>query len=205
MDTRRHDITWLGGQPIDWRKPPKANRKVLWTKRTMYGGKVTGSFRHICHLNKLNNLSIRKFGVGIVIIQPAFNTTVAASAGTHDEDMVVDLFIPGIAWWDQQRFFRANGLGSWYRHPPLFGNHVHGFTLPPREGQTISDDFAVHGFSVGVFVPGQLVDYYNHAFGLAGAHTPNSDRSWFPADIEATIFDLPKYIRNRAKNQGKAA
>lgn len=205
MAKRQAEVLWLGGRPINWQKPPKPQRKVLWSKRTMFGGKVIGSYRHIAHLDRLNTLALRKFGVGIVVIQAAFNTTVEASKGTHDEDMVVDVFIPGVSWWDQQRFFRANGLGCWYRHPPLFGNHIHGFTLPPREGKTIADDFSVHGFEVGIFVPGQLVDYYSHAFGLAGAHEPNSDKSWFPPNIEATIFDLEKYTRNRARNQRKAA
>ena len=44
----------------------------------------------------------------------------------------------------------------------------------------------------------QLTDYYNHAFGLKDQHTTNSDHSWFAADIEATIFDLDRYIAQQA-------
>ena len=74
----------------------------------------------------------------------------------------------------------------------------------------LSDDFAVIGRTVGFLVDGgvsseghvvassQLTDYYNHAFGLKDQHTTNSDHSWFPADIEATIFDLDRYIARRA-------
>ena len=58
--------------------------------------------------------------------------------------------------------------------------------------------FNLSGRTVGVFVPGQLVDYFNHAFGLAGQHEPNSDKSWFPPDIKATIFYLQRYIDRRA-------
>jgi hypothetical protein len=50
---------------------------------------------------------------------------------------------------------------------------------------------------VGIFVPGQLTDYHNHAFGLASQHTPGSDRSWFPKDIGATVFNLNKYIQRQ--------
>ncbi|MCW2739208.1 MAG: Serine/arginine repetitive matrix protein 2 [Nocardioides sp.] len=153
---------------VDWNDPPSATAKAQWSKKDESGRTVKGSFRTICHLNRLNNLAMKKFGKGVGVIQPPFNTTVPASAGTH------------------------------------------GFTLPPREGQVVSDDFQVAGFEVGIFVNGgfsheggqvtssQIEDYYNHAFGLAGQHEPNSDTSWFPDDIKATIFDLPRYIARRA-------
>jgi len=103
------------------------------------------------------------------------------------------------------------------RKPPLFGWHYHGFTLPPREGKSISDDFQVHGFRVGIYVDGgwstrgalvttsQIADYYNHAFGLSYQHRPGSDKTWFPKDIKATIFDLDAYVAQRAKVKPKPA
>ena len=200
-----------GGERVNWHHPPGATAMAQWSKRDESGRTVRGSFRTICHINRLNNLAQEKFGTGLSIIQPPFNTTVPASRGTHDFDACIDVHIPNVGFFEQQRFFRANGLGCWYRHPPLFGNHIHGFTLPPREGQVISDDFRVHGFEVGEFVDGgvstkgsttassQIVDYYNHAFGLAGQHTANSDHSWFPGNITATIFDLQRYVANRAR------
>lgn len=188
------EALYLNGTKINWNRPPRATTLVKWSKRTMYGKTVKGSLRTICHINRLNNLSKSKYGKEIVIIQPPYNTTIAASAGTHDYDCCVDLHIPGVGWWEQQRFFRANGLGCWYRYPPSFSNHIHGFTLPIPEGRVRRDDFATR---VGVYVPGQLEDYYNHAFGLAGKHTPGSDRSWFPRNIDDTVFDLNAYIRKR--------
>jgi hypothetical protein len=200
-----------GGKKVDWNDPPEPTAKAQWSKKDASGRTVKGSFRTICHINRLNNLAVKKFGTGLVIIQPPFNTTVEASAGTHDFDACIDLHIPGVGFHKQQRFLRANGLGCWYRHPPAFGNHIHGFTLPPREGRVVSDDFAVHGFKVGMFVDGghstsgglitssQLADYYNHAFGLSGQHEPNSDQSWFPENIKSTIFNLKRYIANRAR------
>ena len=213
---RLEAVLHLNGKRINWLKPPKPTAKVMWAKRDSSGRKVTGSLRTICHLDRLNRISMSRFGAELVIIQPPFNTTVPASAGTHDFDCCVDLYIPGVSWWAQQRFLRANGLMCWYRHPPDFGNHIHGFTLPPREGVSINDDFKVHGFEVGVYVDGgqsrqgrastssQIEDGYNHAFGLAGRHTPGSDKSWWPEDIEQTIFDLETFISSRQREQGGA-
>lgn len=209
------NVRYLNGRRVNWRKPPPANKKMLWRDRTMYGRPVYGSFRTLCHLDRLDRLARRKYGKGIVVIQSAYNTSVAASAGTHDYDACLDIYIPGVSWWEQQRFFRANGFACWYRHPPLFGNHIHGFTLPEREGKSISDDYKVHGFKVGKYVDGghslygrlvtssQITDYYNEAFGLSGQHKAGSDKSWFPANKEATIFRLDKFVANRVKEMKK--
>jgi len=194
----RHEAQHLHGETIHWgddQNRPLSTTRVRWSKRDRDGDLVTGSLRTICHLNRLNNLALKKFSTEIVIIQPPYNTGVSASVGTHDLDCCVDLHIPGIGWLTQQRFFRANGLGCWYRHPPEFtGRHIHGFTLPKPEGTSHLDDFAT---PVGSLVPRQLVDYYNHAFGLKNQHEPGSDDSWFPSNIDATVFDLGAYIRTR--------
>lgn len=206
-----HEVRLLNGGAINWKRPPRPTAMCSWSKKTTSGRPIRGSFRTLCHMNRLNNLALRRFGREISVIQPDWNTTVAASAGTHDFDATWDLWIPGVDPWVQQRFFRANGLGGWMRRPPLFGWHYHGFTLPPREGQSISDDFKVHGFKVGVYVDGgyssrgrlvtssQIADYYNHAFGLSNAHTPGSDRTWYPKSIPATIFRLDRYVARRAE------
>lgn len=204
-----HEAQKLDGSPINWKRPPRATTRVRWSKKDIDGDPVTGSLRTICHLNRLNNLALKRFGHGIEIIQPPFNTGVAASAGTHDFDCCVDCYIPGLGWWHQQRFFRANGLWGWYRHPPLFGNHYHGFTAPPWEGKVRADDFKVAGFKVGKYVDGgystsgrritsaQIDDFVNHAFGLANQHGANTDHTWFPEDLPETIFDLGAYITRR--------
>lgn len=210
--TSVHEAQLLDGKPIDWHNPPAANERVQWSKRTTAGRPVTGSLRTICHLNRLNNLALGRFKTGIAIIQPSYNTGVPASAGTHDYDACVDLYIPGVEWYTAQAFLRRNGFGCWYRHEPDFPEqHIHGFTLPNQSGVVRADDFRDGSFRVGLYVDGgisasghqtsssQLVDYYNHAFGLAGQHSPGSDKSWFPPDIGKTIFNLQRYIRTRAK------
>lgn len=206
-----HEVRHLNGRPINWLKPPPSNKMCSWSKKTTSGRAIRGSFRTLCHLNRLNNLSFKRYGVEIQIIQPDWNTGVRASAGTHDYDATWDLWIPGVDPWEQQRFFRANGLGGWMRRPPLFGWHYHGFTLPPREGKSISDDFRVHGFMVGKYVDGghsrygslvtssQISDYYNKAFGLSNQHVAGSDKTWYPRDIEATVFNLSAYVKRRAR------
>jgi hypothetical protein len=198
------EVRKLSGRRIDWHHPPKANAMC---SLVLNGHKYKAGFRSLCHMNRLNNLARKRFGHGIVVLQPPYNSTVAASAGTHDKDAVWDIHIPGVGWWDQQRFFRANGFACWYRHPPLFGNHVHGFTLPPHRGDP-SDDFKAAGIKVGKFIDGglsllghtigssQIDDYYAHRNALVGhAH----DSSWFPRDIGATTFNLRAYVARRAK------
>jgi hypothetical protein len=46
---------------------------------------------------------------------------------------------------------------------------------------------------VGGFVPGQLVDYTNHAIGLKDQHEPNSDHSFFPDP--QWVFDFERWSK----------
>lgn len=205
------------GKEFDWSTNPKPTTMAKWSRKTIHGKVVKGSIRHIAHLDQLNNSSKYKFGKSIEIIQSAWNTTIEASAGTHDKDMTVDLYIPGVSWWTQQAFFRARGLGCWYRPTSSkWSNHIHGFTLPEGSGD-VSDDWANRNFKVGIYVDGgwstegklvtssQIKDYYYEAFGLSGQHKPGSDKSWFPDDKKATVFDLNAYIAKRKKYQASRA
>lgn len=199
-------VLTLAGKPIDWAKPPKATDRVMWSRRTTYGKAITGSLRSIAHLDHLNELAKMKFGTDIVVFQGPYNTGVKASAGTHDYDACSDMYIPSVSWAEQNEFFRSNGHGGWVRTPPAFSYHWHGFTLPPREGRDVSDDFRSAGFTVGKYVDGgwslygraghssQIADYYGHRTGLSG-HA--ADRSWYPSNIEGTIFNLNTYIEAR--------
>ncbi len=201
---------WSTGREINWSKPPKANTIVRFLHQ---GRTYKCSFRAACHMARLNSLVRAKWGVEIHIMQGPYNTGVAASAGTHDYDATWDISIPGVDWYEAQRFLRANGFGCWVRLPPAFGWHIHGFTLPPREGQSISDDFQVFGFKVGKYVDGgwslfgrvvgssQISDYYDERSGLSG-HA--KDGTWFPDDKAATVFDHQAFIARRVKNAERA-
>lgn len=203
-------VLTLAGKPINWANPPKATDKVMWSSRTVGGKPVTGSLRTIAHLDHLSTLAIKKYRVGISVIQPPYNTGVPQSVGTHDFDACSDVQIVGVPWPEQQRFLRANGFACWVREPPAFSWHIHGFTLPPAEGVDPVDDFRVAGFKVGKFVDGglsslgqivgssQISDYYAHRDGLSShAH----DTSWFPLDIKATVFDLGAYIGRQRRTE----
>lgn len=129
------------------------------------------------------------------IIQGAYNTTIRASAGTHDYDCTIDLEIIGLSWDRAQAFMRWTGWAAWHRTRAqgFTGDHIHAISLPPSGTNTptltnIVWQFRSRGLEVGAFVPGQVDDYYNHALGLKGQHNAGSDRSPFPKDIKATIF-----------------
>lgn len=200
-------ILTIHGKAINFAKPPAPNELVMWSRRDMYGRKVIGTYRSIAHLDATDAAAKKKYGTGLVVIQPSYNTTVAASAGTHDYDACFDVYIPGVSWATQQRFFRSVGWGAYWRKPPKFGHHIHMFSLPLRVGVVRADDYREAKTKVGLYVDGgfstrgarvsssQLDAYYNHRDALA---SNARDTSWFPGDITKTIFDLTAYTKARA-------
>lgn len=130
-------------------------------------------------------LAIQQPTAHLHVIQPCYNTGYAPSAGTHDGDGVLDVRIDGLDWWAAQRFMREQGWACWYRHTgewaAVSGWHIHAVSI------------GCPG-PVGIYVPGQVADYYRHALGLKGQHDSGLDHSWFPADIEPTVFDYPGFI-----------
>lgn len=200
-------VLTAAGNKIDWAAPPKANAIVLWEHA---GRRYSATFRNACHMELLNDEAVRLYGQPLYVNQPCHNTGVAASAGTHDKWEVWDLTIPSVAWDTQNRFFRTRGFGGWVRTPAQgFPYHYHGFTLPVREGESVSDDFKMAGVEVGQYVDGgyslygrlvtssQISDYYNKAFGLSGQHSSGSDKSWYPDNIGKTVFDLAAYVKDQ--------
>lgn len=157
------------------------NDVVVWGKTT--GGKTARMGRRTAaHLDwTIEKLKKKNPKAKLHVIQSAYNTGVKASAGTHDKDACLDVYIEGMGWWDQQRFLRECGWAAWYRFPPAFGHHIHMVSL------------GYGSAPVGKFVPGQVKDYYNHALGLKGKHDSGDDGSWFPKNIDATIFNYAKY------------
>jgi hypothetical protein len=116
------------------------------------------------------------------IMQGSYNTAVAASAGTHDKDGVIDCAIDGPGWLEQQRFFRMHGWAAWWRRPDQgFSNHIHMISL------------GCPG-PLGAFVPRQIDDYWNHRDGLS---THALDPTFFPKDIDSTIFDYPAWLERQ--------
>lgn len=185
-------LTYPGLKPINWFDPPPATRRVASDLIAGDGKRFTGSMRTVCHWAWMTErLAHDHPKATLHMIQPCYNTGVPASAGTHDLDCATDSWIYGLSPLDGQRWLRRHGLDCWWRHTGPWAArddwHYHGFPEPVGSG------FATR---VGIFLPGQLVDYHKHAFGLAGQHTPGSDHSWFPSDIHATAFRLGAFIRH---------
>jgi hypothetical protein len=129
----------------------------------------------------------------IRIIQGCYNTSVAASAGTHDYDACLDVEIVGMSWYDAQRFLRANGWAAWVRTPAQgFSYHIHMIALPPYKLNFVS--------KVGQWVPGQVSDYYAHKDGLS-SHGP--DNTWHPDNIRRTVFNYTLYMSIQAARRAR--
>lgn len=167
-------------------------------KRTIAGRTFIASNRTAAHLTwTIDELARRHPSAHLTIIQTCYNRTIAASAGTHDYDGVFDVEISGLTWWQAQRFLRNHGWAAWFRHTGTWADpsswHIHMCSIPeglpgnPTVDQ-IDGAYAQVGIQVGLYVPGQIDDYYAHALGLAGQHRAGSDRSWFPDSINATVY-----------------
>lgn len=154
---------------------------------TLNGVTYRAGRRTVAHLTWTDEF-LRRQGRWLRLIQPPYNTSVAASAGTHDGDGCVDVEVEGLAWTSGQMALRGLGWAAWYRPdtPGLWGDHIHMVSL------------GCPG-PVGIYVPGQVADYYAHRSGLKG-HAP--DNTWHPADIDSTVFDyaewsddMPEYLK----------
>lgn len=136
----------------------------------------------------------------LVIIQPCYNTGVSASAGTHDQDGCLDFAILGLGWWEAQRFLRECGWACWYRHTGTWAHesawHIHAISLgcPGPLGLYVDGGKSTHGGRT--VASSQIDDYHRHSYGLAGQHTSGADHSWFPAHIDATVFDYAAWVRD---------
>jgi hypothetical protein len=104
------------------------------------------------------------------IIQPANNTGVPQSAGTHDRDDVWDWELTDAGTWAQEsELARDTGLWDWVRDPTQgdFGWHHH----------AIAPGLPLDRY--GSLVPAQMDDYRRHALGLKGRHDSGSDPQCF--------------------------
>jgi hypothetical protein len=153
---------------------------ITYRKPTIWGRSFHCSRRTGAFLDFLQDMLPER--CDLRIIQGCYNTSISASAGTHDYDAVLDVYITGMGWYDMQHIIRQWGGAAWWRHPPTFTNHIH---------------FVVLGYRtrVGEYVPGQVQDYYNDRSGLVG-HAPDS--SWHPSP--QFVFDYTRYINGEYKH-----
>lgn len=167
---------------------------ITYDQTNVFGDKVRIGRRTAAHLDWTQQQLAKKIpGARIRVIQGTYHKGFDPSKGTHDFDKCLDVFIqsPGgdvFKWKAAQRFLRRHGWAAWHRTPQQdedFTHHIHMITLGGAD------------CPVGDLIPSQLNDYRNHAFGLADLHAPGSDASWFPPDIDATIFDYREYMEDQ--------
>jgi hypothetical protein len=162
---------------------------IYYSQPNIYGRKFKCTKRTAAHLDRTKYRLKKKAkrdnkNYYIRIIQGCYNTTVEASAGTHDFDACLDIEIVGMDWYEAQKFLRANGLAAFVRTPAQgFSWHIHMISLPPYKTNFVS--------RVGIYVPGQINDYYDHKNGLS-SHAP--DNTWHPDNIRKTIFNYRLWI-----------
>lgn len=205
-------LTYPEGKPVNWvaiaRDPNRVTKMVQWHKRSLSGKLVRGSLFFIAALDEMNTKALAKFDTGVDIIQPAYNTGVSASEGTHDFDNCIDWRIAGVSDLVAQRFARFEcGMADWARtRAQGFSPHNHGFFLPPGG--------KIFPFKVGKYVDGgrslglsgyssQLDDYWRDALGLKNNHHSGSDRTAFPTYKQKMdgIFDLDRYIQRQLEKE----
>jgi hypothetical protein len=165
---------------------------TTYTQPNVYGRYFKCSKRTAAHLDSTKAALARKAkkdnkSYSLRIIQGCYNTSVPASAGTHDKDSCLDVEIVGMDWQEAQTFLRKQGWAAFWRKPPLFGNHIHMVSLPPFKFEFVAP--------VGSLVPGQVSDYYDHKSGLSG-HL--ADPTWHPDPIKPTIFDYAAWVEAEA-------
>lgn len=180
--------------------------------RTIAGRSFRCSNRTAWHLRwTLWVLGLRFPKARLEIVQTCYHSGVDASAGTHDFDAVFDVWIHGGALgadpWRAQRFLRACGWAAWFRCTGQWASkdrwHIHMVSIPsglPANPTAVQVQAAYDalGIRVGVYVPGQVDDYFAHAYGLAGQHRAGTDRSWFPDNINRTVFRRRQWFRRKA-------
>jgi hypothetical protein len=150
---------------------------------TLNGVTFRAGRRTAAHLTATDDM-LRHRGCWLRVIQPCYNLGVSASAGTHDGDGCLDVEVVNENWLTSEELLRYAGWAAWYRTPPTFTRHIHMVSL------------GCPG-PVGVFVPGQVEDYYAHRTGLAG-HAADDTRH--PVDIDSTVFDYPAWLEGQPMN-----
>lgn len=182
---------------------------------TIAGVSFEASMRTIWHLRwTIWFLGVRFPLARLRILQTCYHRGVDLSAGTHDYDCVLDVWIDGGVLgrdpWKAQKVLRRLGWAAWFRHTGPWADrsewHIHMISLPvglPAQPSAldVGKAYAALGIVVGEYIDGgyttagrivatsQVVDYCTfHAEGLAGEHEQNDDPSWHPADFRRTVF-----------------
>jgi hypothetical protein len=167
---------------------------ITYDRTNVFGDPVQIGRRTAAHLDWTKQQLAKQIpDARIIIIQGTYHKGFEPSKGTHDFDRCLDVMIlkpdgETYNWTAAERFFRRHGWAAWHRTPqqdPDFSHHIHMISLGGAN------------CPVGTLIPGQIADYRNHAFGLEGLHAAKSDTSFFPPDIDATIFNYHDYLEDQ--------
>lgn len=110
------------------------------------------------------NRAEQRLGKPLYVVQGSYNTSVGASAGTHDGGGAIDLSVSGIDVARTVLVLRQVGFAAWYRpaRPGVWGAHIHAIAIGDSE------------LSSGARA--QVQDYYAGRDGLAGDGPDNGPR-----------------------------
>ena len=91
---------------------------IYYSQPNIYGRKFRCTKRTAKHLDRtkyrLKKLGEkRKKSYSLRIIQGCYNTSVSASAGTHDYDACLDVEIVGLGWAEAQKWLRQQGWAAY--------------------------------------------------------------------------------------------
>lgn len=168
---------------------------------TFNGRYVKAGEATMAHLFDTDEWMRRKHGCWVYVIQSAYNTSVPASAGTHDYDKSLDVLVISKRgrrkWATGQRWLRQRGWADWWRHtgswyrPSSWHHHM------------VSLTWLIDHCKVGIFVPGQISDYCAEPprNGLSGHPV---DPTWHPENIRSTIFNFDRWYRKQVEDMGYA-
>ena len=97
-------------------------------------------------------------GAKVYILQGSYHIGFKPSAGTHDRDAVLDVWVTGVDWREAEFFFRQQGWKGWWRHTGSWSApsqwHIH--MISPGTPNAVGD-----------LIPSQLAAYDAGRLGLA--------------------------------------
>ena len=142
---------------------------LFGNQRVKIGEYANGSPKYVTrrHYVKIR-LAEKKLGYPLTVVQGSYNTTVKASAGTHDGGGCLDL--TPFDWERKCRVFRELGDAAWHRPalPGVWSEHIHTVDLGCTDLKTVAK--------------GQVEDYKKQRDGLK---SHRHDPQWRPDPIPA--------------------
>lgn len=205
-------LTHPGLQPIDWRPHPARDARVSSNVIAGNGVRFTGSFYVLTNFQFLQTKAPKQLGYQLYIMQPPYSDG-SLSAGTHNLDYALDIrpdrgFNSIEEGFKLQNWLRRKGWWCWFRYTGTWAAksnwHIHGGPLPPdghnfptKVGEYVDGGLSQWG---RIITSSQLMDYWNHSFGLKGQHASGLDNhklSKYPRDIKSTIWDYKGYVKEK--------